>query len=359
MAGAIQAASRFDVLSRINVFIGVLQIGIIVVLLKLGFSLKEIIISSLFVQLLAIYLYWIAAVRLLPYLSKAILNPASIVQLFRFGGFVMMSSIVGPVLENTEKIFLASLRSIQSLTYYSIPYLIVDKLSLVRSSFSSVLFPTFSYFQNSKAERVNEEIHYRSTLYIFFGYLFFTLFLVFFSRPFLSLWIGEDFAKRSSGILSILSVAGLVNAIAAPSAVALQGMDRPHLPAIFHLIEAVIYVPAAYLLIYKWGGIGAAAAWSLRVLLDTALLHKASCDLFGLHLFAWYGKLIYRGLPPLRLCGLSFWCLKSINLRLLSPANIGALASIFILYVFLVWKWGFDLSARNKALEFIKGALRG
>ncbi len=354
VSGAIQAKSRFDVLNRIDIFLCTLQVLAIVALLKFGFSLREIVVSNLVIQALGIAVYWVNANKLMPFLSVPSWDAKILVKLFRFGGFVTISGIVGPVLGNTEKIFLASLRSVQSLTYYSIPYFIMDRLSLVRSSFSTVLFPTFSYFQNSDEEKAGEDIHYRSTLYLLFAYLFFVLFFCFFGRPFLAAWAGEDFAQHSSGILNILIIAGLINATAAPSAILLQGMDKPNIPAIFHLIEAVLYVPAAYLLIYWWGGIGAACAWFLRVLLDAALLHKASCDLLKTSLVSWYRKIFYRGALPFILCGAAFWWLRSLNLRFLSPLNIGGMLSVFILYAFLVWRWGFDGTARTRVIDFLR-----
>jgi hypothetical protein len=39
-----------------------------------------------------------------------------LVHLLKFGGFVTISAVVGPILTNIEKIFLTSLRSISALT---------------------------------------------------------------------------------------------------------------------------------------------------------------------------------------------------------------------------------------------------
>ncbi|MCX5707979.1 MAG: oligosaccharide flippase family protein, partial [Candidatus Omnitrophica bacterium] len=258
VSGVIQAIGRFDVLNRIGIVLGSLQIGLTVVLLWLGFSLKEVILSNVIVQAIGVYVMWVAALRILPYLAHPVWDKRYVTTLVKFGGFVSISNIVGPILLNIEKLFLTSLRSVASLTYYSVPFGLTDRLTVIRSSFSSVLFPVFSSQQGSNDAQVNGELHERSTLYLFFLSVFFVLFFVFLGREFLTAWIGGNFAFNSTRILKVLALAGLVNALAVPSFNALQGLNKPFLPALFHVIETVLYVPAAYFLIFRYGGTGAA-----------------------------------------------------------------------------------------------------
>lgn len=351
MSGPVQAAGRFDILNRIGIMLYTLQIIVTVTIIKMGFSLKEIIFSHIVINLLAIYIYWATIKRILPFFAKPSWDKASLIRLFKFGGFVTISSIVDPILTNIEKILLTSLRALSILTYYTVPFSLIDRLSVIRSSFSSVLMPAFSSFQNTEKERISRELHYASTLFILFLFAFFVCFFLAFGRSFLQLWMGDDFAQKSTSILIILSLAGLINSLAAPSFVALQGMDKPHLPAIFHLLETVIYIPLSFFLIYRFGGNGAAAAWLIRVLLDTILLHKASCDLFAVNIFNWYRRITLRSFFPIALCGLLFWRLKSLNLNLFSPGNISGIFLTLFIYAYLVWSCGMDDIMRNKIKE--------
>ncbi|MDD5679711.1 MAG: flippase [Candidatus Omnitrophica bacterium] len=350
----IQAIGRFDILNIIETALGTLQIGVTVALLKYGFSLREIIISNIFLQTVGICVYWIYMRKMLPFLAKLSWDAATLRDLLKFGGFVTISSVTAPILLNMEKIFLTMFRSVSTLTYYSVPYSIINRLSVIPSAFSSVIFPASSYTHGLHKSETNRELHYRSTLYIFFLYVFFVVFFVIFGRQFLAMWIGNDFAENSTDVLIILALAGLVNAVAWPSAVILQGVGKPHIPAAFHLIETVIYIPLACVFIYKFGVLGAAFAWFLRVLLDTILLNKASCDLFGERLITWYGRLCYRSFPPMALCCLLFWWLRSFDLPLLNPISMIGFFTAFILYVLFVWRWGLDDMARNKTLEILK-----
>jgi O-antigen/teichoic acid export membrane protein len=358
MSIVVRALGRFDMLNRLEITINTLQIIIMVIILKLGFSLKEIIISSIVIQAIGIYIYWIITKNLLPFLSIVSWDTETLIKLFKFGGFVTISVFLSPILTNIEKIFLTGLRPISDLTYYSIPYSLIYKLLLIPSAVSAVIFPLFSYFQGFNKKTINKELHYRSTLYILLILIFFISFFIVFGRPFLALWIGNDFAEKSTVTLVILSVAAMVNAMSYPSISLLYGAKKPKLVAIFNIIEVIIHIPLSYVFIYYFGGPGAAIAWFLRVSLDTILVNRASCFLLGERLLVWYKKIFCRGFPCLVLCSSLFYLLKSFDLYLFSPSNISGILAIFIFYVYLVWKWGLDNVARIKILEFAKNIYR-
>lgn len=356
VSSVMRATSRFDLINRIGIIIGTLQIASTVLLLHFDYSLKEIVTANVVIQSGSLFLQWIIVRKLLPCLSNFSSNIRTILHLLKFGGYVTLSSIVGPILTNIEKILLTSLRSVSALTYYSVPFSLVGRLAVIPSSFSSVLFPAYSYYyKQSDKNEVNRQLHFRSTLYIFLILFFPVLFFLFYGRSFLTLWVGDDFAEYSTNILIILSLAGLVNAAAYPSITALQGMGKPQLPAFFHLVETIIYIPAAYFLIQEYGGIGAAAAWFLRVLLDTVLLHHASCKFLGESLFGWYRSLLSRSIWPTTISAFSFIFLKIINLSLIDPLNIGGILITGALYSYAVWKISFDDITRARCTAVLNG----
>jgi O-antigen/teichoic acid export membrane protein len=354
IANTFQALERFDILNRLGVIFVTLQTIAVVLLLKWGFSLTEVITSNVIISLVNFLVYSGYLIKLLPFLKNPSWDLGIVKQLFKFGGFVSISSVVSPLLINSEKIFLSIFRPLASLTYYYVPFSIVNRLSMIPSAFSSVIFPAFSFLQGLNKKEANKELHYRSTLYIFFFYIYFAAFFIVFGAKFFSLWLGDDFARNSSTILTILVLAGLANAIAWPSLVALQGLGKPHVPAIFHSIEIIIYLPCAFILISKFGTIGAAVAWLIRVLTDALLLHTASCNVFGENIFKWYYDLLYRAITPLAICILSFYWLRTLDLPLLSFFSIAAIFFSMLIYTYIVWKYGLDNFGRGKAVEFLR-----
>jgi len=352
-SGVLRALGRFDFLNRIGIILGTLQTGLTVLLLVIGFSLKEIILANLLIQVIGFFIYSVYARKFLPYLRSPCWDTGTFLNLLRFGGFVTISSITGPILVNIEKIFLTALRPIAALTYYSVPYSITTRLSIIPSSLSAVLFPAFSFLNGSKDKSAIKELHYRGTLYILLLLGFPVLFFALFSRSFLTAWMGADFAIQSSDIMIILSFAILINALASPSFVAIQGLGRPSQPALFHVIETIIHLPVSYLLIRHFGGVGAAWAWFIRVSIDTILLQKASCNTLGTSLISWYRSIGIHCSLPILTCGLLLFGLKKFNLSLLSPLSILGFITTIIIYFSLIWKWGLDDVDRDKMKEFL------
>lgn len=358
-SAVLRAQSRFDLLNRVAIALMTLQLGASVFLLAKGYSLIEVLVAGLIVQGIGVFIYGAMAFTSLPFLTRPSWRPGMFGTLFRFGGFVTVSGVAAPILLNIEKLFLSTLRPVALLTYYSVPFSLMDRLSTIRSSVTSVLFPTFSSLEGLRKHEVSRELHDRSTAYIFFAYVFFVLFFIVFGKDFLALWLGERFAVESTKILIILMVAGLINALAAPAVVALQATGRPQWPALFHVIEAVAYVPLAFIFIKRWGGTGAALAWFVRVVADTLLLHCCACRMFKESCLVWYGRLIVRFFVPFTACLGGLLGLRWLHRGLLDPVNLTGIFFIFCGYAVLTWRYGLDGFARRRIAEFFRGAIKG
>jgi O-antigen/teichoic acid export membrane protein len=77
-------------------------------------------------------------------------------------------------------------------------------------------------------------------------------------------------------VLQILVLGVLINSVEWVPANLLMGFDRPDLTAICHLIQLPLYLGTAYLLIARWGIVGAAAAFALRVTFEAVFVFIAS-----------------------------------------------------------------------------------
>ena len=99
--------------------------------------------------------------------------------------------------------------------------------------------------------------------------------------PLLSVWLGREYAARSTTAFVILAIGVLINGLAHLPYAYLLGRGRPDLPAKFHLLELPLYAAAAWLLIRQAGVNGAAIAWTSRVTVDAVLLVAAVWRLSG------------------------------------------------------------------------------
>jgi O-antigen/teichoic acid export membrane protein len=143
---------------------------------------------------------------------------------------------------------------------------------------AGVLFPAFSATARTDSPRAAllfERVSRYALLTLFPGVL--VLFL--FSREILALFFGVNFAEHGSSVMRWLLIGVLMNGIAAIPYCLVQGSNRPDLTAKFHVAETPIYFLALFLLLSRFGAVGAALAWMTRVTLDAAALYTAAAIL--------------------------------------------------------------------------------
>ena len=352
--GTLRSAGRFGMVNLTSIVTGTAQTALSVGLLWAGHSLAAILWGMLVCQ--GVLLVWQLGLclRSLPVLRTPRVTREALTRLLGFGGILTLASLIGPVLTNVEKLFMTRLTSLGLLTYYAVPFSLIDRLGVIPSAFGGVLYPSYSYF-GAKGPEHNRELHYRGTLYICASYGFFACFFLFLGRPFLRAWMGVEFADRSAPVLGILAIGGLFNAMARPAITALQGVGKPHIPLVLQIVELVLYLPSAYFLIRGYGMIGAAEAWSGRVIVDALLLHVASClELRETAIV--YRRLLKAMALPLATCSIGFLAIGMSGASLLGPVAIAGLLITALIYASVVWTGVLDTQTRERMVAFWKQA---
>ena len=99
-----------------------------------------------------------------------------------------------------------------------------------------------------------------------------TFLLVLFAPEGMTLWLGEDFARHAAPVLRWIAAGVFLNCLGQLALSIVQASGRPRWSALLHLAELPFYLAALVVLVRARGIEGAAIAWFLRVLVDTALL---------------------------------------------------------------------------------------
>lgn len=159
-----------------------------------------------------------------------------------------------------------------------------------------------------------------------------------FAPELLRVWLGVQYADEASTALRILAVGVFSNALAHPLFISLYAKNRPDLPAKFHLIELVIHVPLTIVLIRSFGIVGAAAAWTTRVTLDTCLLLWAAARSAESPMLTIAGGRTGRAVSAIVLLLVALFASKSLASVSVVAAFAGVIAATMAFAV-VSWSW--------------------
>jgi O-antigen/teichoic acid export membrane protein len=345
LAGVLAASQRFDLLNAVGIPSSVVYYVVPVGALALGLRLPAIVLFLVLSRLAGLVAYAFMCVRLYPALAHGCTFARSLVRpMLGFGGWVTVSSAVAPILVYFDRFLIGALVSIAALGFYTPPFMISTKLVILPGSLIGTLFPAFSTSASRGDTRWINNALVRSLKYLVLSVGPAALLLVFFARPVLTLWVGAEFAAQGATALQILAIGVLVNSLAYVPSGLLQGVGRPDLTAKFHLVEIPLHVILAWLLVTRFGLVGAALAWSVRVGIDFLLLTIAACWITHTSPRLLVAGDMGRSVATLSALGASFWILGGLSQALLTQA----LFVCFLTSGFMLGAWRYVLDLEEK-----------
>lgn len=346
--GSIEAAQRFDLVNAVTIPSSILTFLLPVVGLYLGFGLPGIVALVVLARFAALVAFVVINSWIVPHLRTFSGSFALFSRLFSFGGWVMISSIVGPFLVYLDRFLIGSILTISAVAYYAAPYEVVTRLWIITASLTVTLFPAFSALEGAK-DRLRVGIFFaRSIKYVLITSGPIVVLIAVYANDILQLWLGSDFAIESTFAMQVLVVGVLVNSLAHTPYALLQGTGRPDLPAKFHMIELPVYIGVAWVLVSEFGIAGAAGAWTLRVTLDAFLLFIATFKVYRLS----PGILAENGMKSAIFGLLIFGCITYLLKAVSDPISIifQLLLSIGLL-VFFTWAaWNYVLDDTDRGV---------
>lgn len=195
------------------------------------------------------------------------------IQLFQFGGWMTVSNIISPLMVVADRFLIANVLGAAVLAYYTIPAEFMLRLLVLPAAVTTTLFPIFSKDLSEKRHVKSMALYTRSMKIILLMMGGVTACIFFGARFGIDIWLGEEFAKNSSMVASVLAVGILFNSLAQIPHAYIQASGDARSVALIHLFESALYIPALYMLMQLHGILGVALAWTLRAFVDLVLLH--------------------------------------------------------------------------------------
>jgi O-antigen/teichoic acid export membrane protein len=331
LSGILGAVQRFDVLNQLRIPQGIFTYFAPWIVSIFSPRLPLVMAVLLFGRITFCLLHFVFCFRVIPeLLTNFAVKKRFAAALLRFGGWVTVSNIVGPIMTYFDRFFIGAWVSIAAVSYYATPHEAVNRLFLIPAAIASALFPAISGTSAGKSDEAGR-LFARAmdlTAAVLFPII---AVVVLFANEGLTVWLGAGFAAYSFRILQFLAIGVLVNGLAQSSFTLVQGAGRADLTAKFQLAELPIYIVTLRYLLTVVGLEGAAIAWLLRVFLDMILLFFAVAYLIRSHQGLIWGK-FFEGI------GLTFLLVGCAAVSLPLHWRLSLLGILALLYLGYCWR---------------------
>ena len=280
-----RAAHRFDITSRISVVFGTGMTSATVVLLLLGYGIRQIVMAEFALALVQLSVYWTVCRRLFPaWEVRAGVDLEWIKRALQFGGLMTLGNVTGIVFIHVNRILVGRFLGAAAVTYFSVPWNVTSRISQFIYSLAEVVTPVASVLSAVGAVARLRSLHCRvmGVVLTLSGTVVVPLLLV--APEFLSLWMGPSFASNSVATLRILTLVAGLQCVAMVPYVLLVGVGRPGAANMPPIIGAVLNFALAVWLGPKFGLQGIALTVLAGVAVQTLLLEVAARRAFGLPL---------------------------------------------------------------------------
>lgn len=254
---------------RLNAWItaagSVLQVGLMPLVIFLGGGLTGAAAVIAVVSFLVAGSHALYSKSLLPLLFPPRLQWPLVKQLVRFGSSVVLMNLAGVLLVNAEKILLTRFNSVSELAYYTVAYSLATMLTIPMQALAQGMVPTFSGLLAANRRDELQHIYQR----LLRGITLLAPLLIWIvclgAKQFFVLWAGPVYGERSTLPFYLLVVGLYFNIINFLPYDLFIAFGRADFNVRYHLWELGPYLLLTAWLTWKFGLIGAALAWSMRV----------------------------------------------------------------------------------------------
>ena len=272
--GTLEGLQQFRLLSLWRMPMSVLQFGLPVLVALIRPDVGWVIAALAATRVVWMLLWLTQLHRLLPREPGATSSRADLRHALHFGGWLSVSNLIGPLMVYADRFYLASVFPPATVAYYTVPFDTAFRATSLPQTAMNALFPALAETQaRPEASTRLLALAIRAVLVLVLPAV---LVVAVFAHSLLALWLNASFAGPATSVLQLLLLGIFLNSAAHLPYALLQAHGRSDLTAKLHLLELPVFAALLVAGVHRYGITGAALAWTLRVVLDTALLYFTS-----------------------------------------------------------------------------------
>jgi O-antigen/teichoic acid export membrane protein len=261
-------------------------------------------------------------------------------ELFGYGFYAFISSITEKIIGQSDLVIVGALLSVAAVREYSIGAMLVFYSAPFLSLIGNTFFPVVQRKVSCGfMEEVRRLLYGQIRISFCFGLLVY-IGLVFYSQPFIKLWMlqddfGQEDVVKAASVMAILALSKLPSLYIAPCLSVLAAMGHIRFNSARAVCEAILNVILSliFVIFLKWDLAGVAAGTLVaRLLVGTVSVPFFLCRKADISVRSFFVAAIFRGIVAAIFCSLSCYAMK-----LLWPPDTWFSFSINVLTIVLIW----------------------
>ncbi|MEB0146557.1 flippase [Pseudomonas sp. CCC2.2] len=282
LRGVLEAYEEFGKVNVLRVFLGLANFGMPAITVLLWGPVLQWMVASLvlarFVILLAhvflvhqkTHFFWIY--------PKS--HPEEAKGLITFGSWMTLSNLISPLMVTADRFVISSVVGASLVAYYTVPFEVLIRFLILPAALTAALFPKLSAL--IAVDVIGAEKLFRKSVLLVASVMLVICSVASMGSLWgMTLWLGQDFARHSWQLASILAVGVLFNSIAQIPHAAVQAAGNVKGTAIVHLVEFCIYFPFLFVFVRYFGLVGAVLIWVMRAFVDMSLMFILAHNVFS------------------------------------------------------------------------------
>jgi O-antigen/teichoic acid export membrane protein len=333
-----QALQRYDLTGRLEAVFGTAASVITMGVAWAGFGLVGVVVARLLLSVVNIVLLLRIVRRLLPGGLWSRPDRATARDVAGFSAWAYLARLAALSAAHSDKLLIGAIVDMRALAWYSVPFLLVNRVYALAFRLAQVMFPRASALAAAGRHEQLRANYLDAVRYVAFVNAAILLLLVGLAPEVMRHWAGAEFGTLAVTVLVVLAAAVFTDALTNLPSLVNDGLGHPRISGTTAVLRAAAGLLAAWVAVREHGILGAALAQGCVSLAATTLF------VFYVHgrtvpvgLLAWARQALAPVAPLLLLVvAAAFWSLQREPLSL--PAAFGLLLGW--LAVLAVYGWG-------------------
>lgn len=349
-----QAMQRYSLSSLVECFFGSIAPFSSMVVSVLGYGIEEIVLIRLVVSVVNVFILVFFLYKLRPKFSFGLCDKQLRGKVFSFSVYSYLSSIAAVTYAQADKLILGTILNLQSITLFSIPATLINRIFSMTYRLGSVVYPAASVLNTLGDQGKLKKLYLNSSKYLAIINLYIVGVFIIYGKDLLRFWVGPQFVKSGYPIMVFILLSMLFDSLTNLPSLINNAVAHPRLTGIFAISRAVVSLGILSLATYYYGIAG------------TAFGHLFVSGIASMLFLAYvHGRAI-----PVTLSQLFVYSFKPVAIYILVAMLIGLLtrpeypASLFFLmvhglffsfiYFFFIFRFVLDKSLKNSIYQISK-----